>query len=269
MGKQYHFLSGLYRSGNTLLSAILNQNKQIYVSSLSPVNEYMWQCFSASQYNENAILNSNKDRDKKFISSILSTYYSDIEKPIIFDRSKSWMTPDNVDMIKNFVGTESKIIFTIRPIAECVASLINIDKENLLDQMEMQDFVTDNSISENDNLVNYMISYHPLFTLNNFAHTVYELYKNKNFIHIVRYEDLTNDTYNTLDKIYNFLQLERYNHDLTNIQSLDFYNYKNVKVLPNMHDIRKNISKSFTDPTKIISEESIKKCNKHDLFYYF
>ena len=41
--KTYHFLAGLPRSGNTLLSSILNQNPLIHSSPLSPINQIMWQ----------------------------------------------------------------------------------------------------------------------------------------------------------------------------------------------------------------------------------
>ena len=40
--KTYHLLAGLPRSGNTLLSAILNQNPDIYSSPLSPITGMLW-----------------------------------------------------------------------------------------------------------------------------------------------------------------------------------------------------------------------------------
>jgi hypothetical protein len=40
--KKYYFLSGMQRSGNTLLSTILSQNPKIYSSKLSPMAQYMW-----------------------------------------------------------------------------------------------------------------------------------------------------------------------------------------------------------------------------------
>ena len=57
MDKTFYFLSGLPRSGNTLLSSILNQNPTVHVSSLSPVVDYLWSAYSISLNDQNAIKN--------------------------------------------------------------------------------------------------------------------------------------------------------------------------------------------------------------------
>jgi hypothetical protein len=104
MSKRYHFLAGLPRSGNTLLSAILNQNPDIYSTPLSPLPGLMWDyissCASMEQINRNE---ENEERSQQLLSSFFDTFYKDVDKPIIIDREKSWGTPSNLELIKEYV----------------------------------------------------------------------------------------------------------------------------------------------------------------------
>ena len=82
MDKTYHFLSGLPRSGNTLLSAILNQNPDIYSSPLSPVSGFMWDYRSSYQVEQ---INRNKEnrlRADKVLNSFIENFYNDIKKKV-------------------------------------------------------------------------------------------------------------------------------------------------------------------------------------------
>jgi sulfotransferase len=96
MDKTYHFLAGLPRSGNTLLSSILNQNSTIYSTPLSPLAGLMWDYRGI--YNTEPISRNeeNKLRANTFLSSFIDNFYKDIEKPIIIDREKMWGTPANL-----------------------------------------------------------------------------------------------------------------------------------------------------------------------------
>ena len=51
MKKQYYFLSGIPRSGNTLLSSILNQNKKIASTPNSLISEILYN-FDSFRYSD-------------------------------------------------------------------------------------------------------------------------------------------------------------------------------------------------------------------------
>jgi sulfotransferase len=115
MNKTYHFLAGLPRSGNTLLSAILNQNPNIYSTPLSPMPSLMWDyvnsCSNTEQINRNE---ENETRAKELLSSFFDTFYKSIDKPVVIDREKDWGTPANLDLIKRFVSVTWIRIFKVR-----------------------------------------------------------------------------------------------------------------------------------------------------------
>jgi sulfotransferase len=263
MNKSYYFLAGLHRSGNTLLSAILNQNPEIYVSPLSPLVEFMWQCHSSMD--ESIIINPKKENVDYLISKMIENYYHDTEKPIIFDRSKAWLNPYNVEMIKKYINPDPKIIFTIRPLRECIASTIKIQKNQKLLKMAAVDYKQDETLSENDNLAEFLLSRNQYAILND-AYNSYIDEENLDNIHLVKYEDLVNNTEDTLKKIYNFIGIKDFDHDLNNIVRVE-KELDDLIGTPNLHAVEKQIKPSNINPLDYMSQKMVDKCNEMDLFY--
>ena len=132
--KKYYFLAGFPRSGNTVLSSILNQNPKIYCSPLSPISDILWNYDQSLQHSENLKINFNSnviDIGK----NILTEYYKDINKEIIIDREKGWAAVGNLQMIKKYINKNPKIIFTVRPVIEILTSFITLlDDQSYLDE---------------------------------------------------------------------------------------------------------------------------------------
>ena len=84
------FLAGLPRSGSTWLSAILNQNPNIFVTPISPWVELLWRHYSMWDEYPHEELFSN-DRIKKsrssYLEKITKVFYEELtDKPIVIDR---------------------------------------------------------------------------------------------------------------------------------------------------------------------------------------
>jgi hypothetical protein len=265
MDKKYYFLAGFPRSGNTLLSSILNQNPDIYSSPLSPVAEYMWVCHEAARVAENSRTNSYKDRTKNAISNIIKNYYQDVEKPIIFDRDKNWISPPNAMMIREYLDLNTKIIFTTRPIIEILASTIAIFKKDLVEMMNESEYIQDPDLPKNDNLCDYLISEHgqvgrlypALYSIDNL---------NDGNIHIVKYEDLLSSPQKTMNNIYDFLEIGHFNHNFTNIQKIDKDNDHEVGHPKDLHKIRRKLGRSQVRVEDYLTPRSIEKYK--DVRYY-
>ena len=80
--KTYFFLSGLPRSGTTLLGAILEQNPDIYVGPTSPVLTF---CANTDQLFQSLVYRSFPKEDFKIrmLSRICDDWYSDVNSPIV------------------------------------------------------------------------------------------------------------------------------------------------------------------------------------------
>ena len=73
-----------------MLSALLNQNPKFYsspISALGPLIYSMIQTGTHETYTRNI---ENVYRTESLFRSIFDVYYSEIDRPIIFDRAKQW-----------------------------------------------------------------------------------------------------------------------------------------------------------------------------------
>jgi sulfotransferase len=254
MDKSYHFLAGLPRSGNTLLSAILNQNPEIYSTPLSPLPSLMWDykntCNNLEQTNRNM---ENSIRSDKQLHSFFDIYYKDVNKPIIIDREKSWGTPANLNLIKEYITPTPKIIFTVRDILDIIASLINIDSGYLTNSAENNGAFINYYRSTNDSIAEYIMQANGDLDKSLLSLSSAFLPENKGMFHIVEYNDLILKPEETMYGIYKFLELPDYKHDFNNIQKIESDNDEILGLPKNLHDIRKSLSKSPTS-TDILSD---------------
>jgi len=77
--KKYYFMSGLPRSGSTLLSSILNQNPRMHSGPSSPVVATMLALESSLSNDELYLAYPKPDQARKIISSVIDNYYSDVD----------------------------------------------------------------------------------------------------------------------------------------------------------------------------------------------
>jgi sulfotransferase len=254
MDKTYHFLSGLPRSGNTLLSAILNQNPNIYSTPLSPLPTLMWDyvnsCNKMEQINRNK---ENKTRVEALLFSFFDTFYKDVDKPVIIDREKDWGTPANLDLIKKFVTPTPKIIITVRDILEIIASFLAMDADYLKNDTANSGAFINNYRSPKDSVAEHLMKPNGDIdkALLGLSSAFYP--ENKGIFHIVEYDDLMLKPEETMSGIYKFLELPDYNHDFKKIEKVESDDDVKLGLPSNLHDIRKSLSKSKTS-TDILSD---------------
>jgi sulfotransferase len=136
MNKQYFFLAGLPRSGNTLLSSILNQNPDIQVSANSLISEIFYYGVSL-QFNE--VFQNFPDYDslENYLRSIFDSYYQNWDAKYIIDRGP-WGTENNLNILENLFGDDIKIICTVRDITEILASFIKLNPKWIDNQITEQ-----------------------------------------------------------------------------------------------------------------------------------
>jgi sulfotransferase len=259
--KTYHFLAGLPRSGNTLLSSILNQNPNIYSSPLSPINQILWDNIQSISKNEHIKRISNYDSADQIIKNIIDSYYSKVNKSIIIDREKAWGTPSNLNIIKNYITPKPKIIFTVRPVIEILTSFMTILPEDSYVDKAMRDsgWWYKNYLTKNDNRCDYLMA--PNGQIDKSLLSINEIIKfeNKNVFHIVSYDEIVNKPEDTLKGIYKFLKLPSYNHNFDNIIKLEKDDDEILGQPGNLHEIRPKLSKISKGPKEVLSDYVINK----------
>lgn len=261
--KKYYFMAGLPRSGSTLLSSILNQNPKFYSGPSSPVISTMLAIENNLSYDELYLAYPKPQQASQIISNVLPTFYSDINKPVIFDKNRSWV--DRPQYISGYFGIEPKILCPVRNIDEILTSFISMHRRNpykgngkisFLDEMLIKSNIPLNDDSRCEFLASSMgILGQSYIGLKSIFEKGYE-----KIVHLIEYDDLINQPKETMQKIYNFLGEEYFEHDFKNIENLHRERDQEIYGFSDMHDVRKHIDKISDDPKKVLSERIIKQC---------
>ena len=95
MPTQFNFISGLPRSGTTLLSTILNQNPKFQASISGPLARFARAIIQESSAQGGYRLQCPEPTRKKIIHGIFDNYYHDTSKEVVFDTNRGWtlLTP--------------------------------------------------------------------------------------------------------------------------------------------------------------------------------
>lgn len=235
------FLSGLPRTGSTLLTSILSQNPEIHTQGNSALCQLMWDA-QVSCWNTEQIKNSPSVTDR-LLKSIPDVFYDGIDKNII-DKCRSWTLPANLELIENYITKSPKIIVMLRPIVEIVKSFTFIRKMNGWANPEIN-LLQDGS--------------EPIMRSLDGVKNAKSI-DNGQFL-FIWYSDLVDNPKQTLDKIYEFCGWDSFNHSFDKIKNLtperdDLLN------LVGLHDIRPNLSKRTFDVK--LSKFTALKCAKLD-----
>ena len=260
----------MHRSGNTLLSAILNQNPEIHSGSLSPLCQHVWNSYNTFLNNENDVRIKNKDYEIRIIKGLFENFYQNVEKPFIFDRDKNWVTPANLNILKKYISPMPKVIFTVRPLLECVVSYINILGDAIEQLMIKDGWIVDPGALDNDVKCDFILR--PNGPVMRNLQSFYSIYKEENnkIIHLVEYGSLVKNPKETMNGIYNFLELPNFKHDFNNIKKIEeegdnlvFKNIYNIGGVGDLHKINSKIQKSSTVVKDFFSNSCIKKYENH------
>lgn len=256
--KKFYFLSGLPRSGNTLLGSILNQNKNISVTGNSPVSE-MFYCVETVKKQMAAVENFPDTKSFSCVQrNIFKNYYSTYKSKHIIDRS-CWGTPDNLEILKKYSPNDIKIIVLTRSLDEVLASFIKWSQENpknFLEQYSTVEEKCDFLMNQHGQIMKQLYSIHNL-----------SKEENKKYALFVKYNDLVNGPKKEIERIYDFLKIRKYNHYYTNLLEFECNGIKyNDSIFGNnLHYVKKQkVEKTNYNPTDYIPQYII---DKYKQFY--
>src|SRR5580704_4913053 len=90
MDQGLHFISGLPRSGSTLLAAILRQNPRFHAMMTSPVGGvYLAMQDATSRKNEASVFITQAQK-RDLLAGVFHNYYRSIEREVVFDTNRIW-----------------------------------------------------------------------------------------------------------------------------------------------------------------------------------
>ena len=222
--KQYYFISGLPRSGSTLLSGILRQNPEFYADIASPVEALTETAIDVVTSTENNFTVA-EDQRKNLMYGMFDGYYRHIDKPIIFDSSRSWTKKSN---FLKALFPYTKILCPVRDIVSILNSFEVISSKNpfhIKTLTENKDNVfarCDGMMSKNGGIVAG-----PWILLQE----GYAL--NPEIMMFIEYDNLCKEPEKTIRKVYEFLEKPFYAHEFDNVE----YSNGNIDKACNLKDL--------------------------------
>jgi sulfotransferase len=90
--RQLHFISGLPRSGSTLLSALLAQNPRFHAGMSGPLAGLFGALLGEMSERSEFAAFLNDDKRQRVLRGVFDSYYADVDAPVIFDTSRGWCT---------------------------------------------------------------------------------------------------------------------------------------------------------------------------------
>ena len=250
-------MSGLPRSGSTLLTALLNQNPNIHASTNSPLldtihytEEYLLK--NSEQYKANP----KPECAHKVLSAIPYNYYFNTPENIIVDKSRGWV--NQIEHIKDYITKEPKIICPVRDIHDIISSFLNLIQKSNTTSFIDKGLIEKNISITNDNRADYLMSSEGSIGLS--YHALSEAYRkgNDKYLLLVDYDDLVKNPQQELNKIYDFLEIPKFTHNFGSVKTKEDEN-DSVYELENMHTVRDKVEKIYRDNTKFLSKYILNK----------
>lgn len=212
MDNGIHFISGLPRSGSTLLAAILRQNPRFHAGMTGPVGSLIMALLrQMSQDNETSVFVDDRRR-KAVLSSIFDAYYQQ-EHPtrLVFDTNRIWCTrmPTIAELFP-----KARVIAFVRHVPWILDSVERLVRRNHLEPSKIFNFEPGGTVYsrvEGLGSGSGMVG----FAWNALREAWFGEQADR--MMVVTYETLTTDPKRAIDAVYDFVGEPHFDHDFTNI----------------------------------------------------
>lgn len=254
--KSYYFISGLPRSGSTLLSGILKQNPDFYADIASPVESLtgsVIDIITGSTCN----LTIAEEQRKNLLYGIFDGYYQNIKNPVIFDSSRGWTKETN---LLKALFPYTKILCPVRDIVSILSSFEIILSKNPFHTKTLTEH-NDNVFARCDDMMDKEIGIvaNPWILLQE----GYAL--NPEMIHFIEYENLCRNPEKTIRGVYEFLEKPYYYHDFDNIEYSN-ETFDKACNLKDLHTVKRKVE--YKPPRCVLPPEIIKKYSEMNMEFW-
>ena len=233
--KEFYFISGLPRSGSTLLSAILRQNPEFYADISSPVQGLVTSAINVITGSESNHLIDESKR-KNILRSLFNAYYDSVKQTTVFDTSRGWTS--KTSLLKQLYP-QTKIICCVRDLPWILDSFERISTKNILWNATLTDDEASQTVTTRcDAMMDVKKEGHvvkPYYFLEE------GLLLNPDMILLVEYESLCKQPESVMREIYEFIDKPYFDHDFMNVEYENKV-YDKALNMKSLHTVRKEVT---------------------------
>ena len=253
--KKIFFLAGFPRSGNTLLTSILNQNPDVCCTPNSVTLDIYKELFLLKRMDVFLNYPDHQSLDN-VLDAVYPAYYKDWNFKYIIDRGPAG-TSGNLMLLKKHFKQEIKIIFLVRPLLEVLASWITWAKKTpdswIRKATKNPTEACHYLMKDDGQIIKEMRCMQNLLKP-----------ENKHHVHFVDYKEIVKKPGATMKGIYKFLGIPPFKHRFKNLEQIKVrgLSYDDTIMGKGMHTIKtKKLIKSTTN-VNILPPEIIKQYGK-------
>lgn len=229
-----HFISGLPRSGSTLLAALLRQNPRFEANMSGPLAGLFSSLLAEmSARNEFSMFIDDIQR-QRLLRGLFDNYYADCKAEVVFDTSRSWCA--RLPALAQLFPA-ARVITCVRDVSWIVDSIERVIQHNAFSPSSIFNYSSGgtvytraNGIAGGDGMLGY--AYDALKEACYGAHAQRLL--------LVQYETLVSEPAKAMAAIYDFLDEPAFAHDYQHV-SFDASAFDDKAGTPGLHDVRPKV----------------------------
>jgi sulfotransferase len=243
MLSKIHFISGLPRSGSTLLCAILKQNPRFHAGVTSPVvslvKEVLQKMSNASEFG----VFFNDERRAAIVRGLFESYYLHVQpNQVVFDTNRTWT--GKLAMIASLFPA-SRVICCVRDVGWIVDSIEKLLRQNPLQLSKVFKFQAGSSV--------YARAEHLMNPENGLIGQSWSAFREGWYseqagrLIVIVYDKFVRNPKETMAKLYEELKEPFFQHDFDNVTH-DEPDYDLSLGMPGLHKVRQKVEYVKRDP---------------------
>jgi sulfotransferase len=252
MGKTIHMISGLPRSGSTLLCNILAQNPEMHSTPTSACHEALFVLRNAwGEWVEHKAAKSLANNLQPVLNATINAYHN-TDRPVVIDKGRGWLSL--IELAEFALDRKVKIIVPVRGIPQILSSFEKLHRKT--QAKDQGDYFQAQTIQGR---AEHLLGGEQVLGL------AYNRLKDAMMrglgdrLCLVEFDDLTHNPKETLEDIYKFLELPNFDHDFTSVEQ---YTHEDDSVHGmDLHTIRKDVKPIKDDSASVLGVDLCKQYN--------
>lgn len=225
-----HFISGLPRSGSTLLAALLRQNKRFHAGMSGPLAGMFGALVGEmSARNEFSVFLDDTKR-RRILHALFDEFYADCGAEVVFDTSRAWCArmPAIADLFP-----AAKVIACVRQVPWIIDSVERLVQRNVFSPSSIFGYTPNGTVYTRAN---------GLASPDGMVGFAYDALKQacagaqSDRLLLVQYETLTSQPARAMQAIYEFIDQPVFQHDFDHVE-YDVAEFDQRAGTPGLHTV--------------------------------
>lgn len=237
MSKTYHFISGLPRSGSTLLSSILNQNPRFTSNISDPLHGYVKSITQITNMSAGMESMVSLDKRRRLMMGLFDSFYHDSNE-VCFNTNRGWSA--ETSLLKD-LNPRFKMIVCLRDIPWILDSFEQLNSKNphtikpLYNHQDLGNVYdrTHMLMGNIPNAAGYVVG-----PLTNVKQSMF--CDERRQLLYVEYDSLVKNPELILKQIYAFLEEPWFGHDFDNVEAA-YDEFDAQAKIQGLHRVRKKV----------------------------